>query len=122
MWRSVLYLIGGYFLSAQSLLSTADSLLIRGRCAPALALYDSVLRTQLVPDTVRLRIYLKGAEAWGEVNKPTEALRWIARRDAGATAGGYPWGLRSCWAGKGCTIFSAGRMRRRRRPFSGLLG
>ncbi|MCS7162017.1 MAG: tetratricopeptide repeat protein, partial [Bacteroidia bacterium] len=74
-WVSSLF---GSLLSAQSLLQTADSLLKQGQYAAALALYDSLLRTEAMADTLRLRVYLRGAEAWGGVNKPTEALRWIA--------------------------------------------
>ncbi|MCS7188994.1 MAG: hypothetical protein NZ933_04270, partial [Bacteroidia bacterium] len=66
------------FVSAQSLLDSANALLKQGKYAPALAMYDSLLRTQAMPDTLRLRVYLKGAEAWGGVNKPKEALSWIA--------------------------------------------
>ncbi|MDW8417266.1 MAG: CHAT domain-containing tetratricopeptide repeat protein [Bacteroidia bacterium] len=68
----------GIPLLAQPLLHIADSLLKQGRYAAALALYDSVLRTQAMPDTLRLRVYLKGAEAWSGVNKPQEALVWVA--------------------------------------------
>ncbi|MCS6894611.1 MAG: tetratricopeptide repeat protein, partial [Bacteroidia bacterium] len=68
----------GIPLSAQPLLHMADSLLKQGRYAVALGLYDSLLRTQTMPDTLRLRLYLKGAEAWEGVNRPKEALDWIA--------------------------------------------
>ncbi|MCS7189353.1 MAG: hypothetical protein NZ933_06095, partial [Bacteroidia bacterium] len=64
--------------SAQPLLERADSLLRQGRYAAALELYDSLLRTQAMADTLRLRVYLRGAEAWYGVNKPKEALSWIA--------------------------------------------
>ncbi|MDW8089044.1 MAG: tetratricopeptide repeat protein, partial [Bacteroidia bacterium] len=74
-WVSSLF---GSLLSAQSLLQTADSLLKQGQYAAALALYDSLLRTEAMADTLRLRVYLRGAEAWGGVNKPQEALGWIA--------------------------------------------
>ncbi|MDW8417573.1 MAG: tetratricopeptide repeat protein [Bacteroidia bacterium] len=65
-------------LSAQSFLHVADSLLKQGRYAVALGLYDSLLRTRAMPDTLRLHVYLRGAEAWGGLNRPKEALNWIA--------------------------------------------
>ncbi|MCX7606087.1 MAG: hypothetical protein N2170_02315 [Bacteroidia bacterium] len=40
------------------------------------------MRTQVIPNTGRLPTYLKGAEAWGGVNKPTEALSWIASAES----------------------------------------
>ncbi|MEN3041632.1 MAG: hypothetical protein ABDH66_08875 [Bacteroidia bacterium] len=65
---------------AQSLLQTADSLLKQRKYATPLTLYDSLLRTQPMPNTLYLRVYLKGAEAWEGVNKPTDTLQWIGPR------------------------------------------
>ncbi|MCS7152902.1 MAG: hypothetical protein N2253_05015 [Bacteroidia bacterium] len=54
-----------FSLSAQPLLRVADSLPKERRYRGALVLYDSLLRSQSMPDALRLRVYLRGAEAWG---------------------------------------------------------
>ncbi|MCS6789669.1 MAG: CHAT domain-containing protein [Bacteroidia bacterium] len=74
-WKYGLFLSA---LSAQPLLQTVDSLLKQGKYGSALGLYDSLFRTQPMPDTLQLRLHLKAAEAWGGANKPKEALIWIA--------------------------------------------
>ncbi|MEN2992722.1 MAG: tetratricopeptide repeat protein, partial [Bacteroidia bacterium] len=41
-------------------------------------MYNSLLRTQPLPDSLRLQVYLRGAEAWADLKKPQEALHWVA--------------------------------------------
>ncbi|MCX7652385.1 MAG: tetratricopeptide repeat protein [Bacteroidia bacterium] len=73
----VLFVVQLVFLFGQVSFWARDSLLEEGKYAEALAFYDSLLRGGVLGDTLRLRVYLKGAEAWAGVNRPKEALLWI---------------------------------------------
>lgn len=65
-------------LLAQPLLQKAESLFKQGSYPLALTFYDSLLRIQTMPAALRLQIYLRGAKAWEKIEKPREALGWIA--------------------------------------------